>query len=151
MVKRKGAIVLVTEITPQSQLFMDYLREELGIPVEMAAPDGDWSAPDGERVLVLIDVELRDLEAVAVFVGQVVQDGLDHLAWAAPLGPVVDQHRAVGLEHVVFEVAVGYMNDLVAHGGVYSLEIRRVAMLVLRMPSAGRQEWQYTMTRSPVC
>src|SRR5699024_2384432 len=60
MVKRKGAIVLVTEITPQSQLFMDYLREELGIPVEMAAPDGDWSAPDGERVLVLIDVDHAD-------------------------------------------------------------------------------------------
>ena len=49
--------------------------------------------PFGRRRLVVVDVEFGDLELARVFRGDLVEDGRDHLAWAAPLGPVVDQYR----------------------------------------------------------
>ena len=53
-------ILLVTELSPQSQLFGDYLKRELGCALALQAPCG---APDREpmrRVLFLLDVDHLD-------------------------------------------------------------------------------------------
>src|SRR5687767_2686840 len=39
--------------------------------------------------LILVDVELGDFELAGVFLGNLVEDGRDHLARPAPFGPVV--------------------------------------------------------------
>ncbi len=39
----------------------------------------------------------------------------DHLARTAPLGPVVHQHRAVGLQHVLLEAGISNVDDMFAH------------------------------------
>src|SRR5688572_3352479 len=70
----------------------------------------------GRRALVLVDVELRDLEAPLVLGGDLVEGRRDHLAGAAPLGPVVHEDRGLGLEHFVLESVVGDVDDLVGHG-----------------------------------
>ena len=61
----------------------------------------------GRRVLVLVDVQLGDLQFAFVFLGHFVQDRRNHLARAAPLCPVVQQHRGLGLQHLGVETAVG--------------------------------------------
>jgi hypothetical protein len=35
---------------------------------------------------------------------------------ATPLGPVIDQNRTIGLEHVLLEAAVADIVDVFAHG-----------------------------------
>jgi hypothetical protein len=64
-----------------------------------------------------LDVDLHDLGAAVVFVGELVQEGADHLAGTAPGRPEVDEDRDVGLQHVGIEIGVGGMDDLVAHFG----------------------------------
>src|SRR5690606_21693169 len=68
----------------------------------------------GGRFLVIVDVELGDLELAGVILGDVVQDRGDHLAGATPFGPVIDQHRGLGLQHFGFEVAVGHIVNMLA-------------------------------------
>src|SRR5436190_544004 len=69
------------------------------------------------RVLVLIDIDLCHLEAPLVFLRHFVEDRGDRLARPAPLGPVVDQHGRIGLQHLGLERLVGDMTYLLtAHG-----------------------------------
>src|SRR5690606_31659606 len=60
---------------------------------------------------VLVDVQLGDLEPPLVVAGDLVEDRRDHLAGAAPFGPVVHEDRNVRLDHVLFERVVGYLLD----------------------------------------
>lgn len=57
MVQDKRLILLVTESNPQSQLFADYLRQQLECPVSIAAPGAAWKPRDTNDVLVLLDVD----------------------------------------------------------------------------------------------
>src|SRR5207244_4210698 len=61
--------------------------------------------------LVLVDVDLRHLEAAVVLPGDVVQDRCDRLAWAAPLGPVIHQYGSFGLQDFRLERVVGDVVD----------------------------------------
>src|SRR5687767_1500622 len=65
----------------------------------------------GRRELVLVDVDLGDLQPALVFLGHLVEDRRDRLARPAPLGPVVDQHRGVGLQDLGLEGVVGDTAD----------------------------------------
>src|SRR5688500_6484436 len=65
----------------------------------------------GRRELVLVDVDLGDLQPALVFLGHLVEDRRDRLARPAPLGPVVDQHRGVGLQDLGLEGVVGDAAD----------------------------------------
>src|SRR5579871_2556453 len=67
-------------------------------------------------LLVLVDVDLGYLELARVVPGDLVQDRGDHLAGAAPLGPVIYQHGDIGVQHVGLETGVAGIDDLVAHG-----------------------------------
>src|SRR3989344_5601737 len=64
---------------------------------------------------VLVDVELGDLELAVVFPGNFFEHRRNHLAWAAPLRPVVDQHRAIGLEYFLLKTVVSNIDDSLTH------------------------------------
>src|SRR5690606_10791996 len=66
--------------------------------------------------LVLVDVQLADLQLASVVLGNLVELLRDHLAGTTPLGPVVDQHGTLCLDHVLFVTAVADIADVVAHG-----------------------------------
>ncbi len=66
------------------------------------------------RIGVLIDVQLRHLEAAVILIGDLVQDRCNHLARTAPVGPVIHQHRPVGLDYFLFKGVVGHVNNFVA-------------------------------------
>ena len=59
----------------------------------------------GHRVLV--GVELHELDAAVVLLGEFLDDRRDHAAGAAPGRPEVDQHRVVVLDHIQVERGVG--------------------------------------------
>src|SRR5690606_2200880 len=57
---------------------------------------------------VLVDVELDDVDLVAVLLGDLLEDRRDHAARAAPLGPEVHEHGLVVLQDFRLEVGVGH-------------------------------------------
>src|SRR6185436_15707410 len=67
------------------------------------------------RALVLVDVQLRDLQPSRIFLRHLVEYRRDHLARAAPLGPVIDQHGRGRLQHFGLERVVGYVMDVLGH------------------------------------
>lgn len=109
MAKQKGTIVLVTEITPQSQLFMDYLQEELGIPVHMASPENEWITPDSdsERVLILIDADDANVPSIQEWQGRITDVTRTSLA-AFNLD---DEDQAADLLSTIQLQGVFYRND----------------------------------------
>lgn len=60
MAKEKRLILLVTESNPQSQLFGDYLRQQLDCPVSIVSPDTAWKPREPRSVLVLLDADHMD-------------------------------------------------------------------------------------------
>src|SRR5438309_1005954 len=77
------------------------------------AADAEFS----RHALVLIHVDLGDLQPALVFLGDLVEDRRDGLAGAAPLGPVIHQHRGVRLQDLGVESVVGDMAYVwTAHG-----------------------------------
>ena len=102
------------------------------------------NAADAEarrNLLVLVDVDLGYLEPPAVFLGHLFKDRSNRLAGTAPLGPVIDQHRDLGLEDFGLETVIGNVLDgLTAHGssGSCSGLLQVVAGDVAIMGPAGR-------------
>ncbi|MBB3230620.1 MULTISPECIES: LuxR C-terminal-related transcriptional regulator [Halomonas] len=61
MVQDKRQILLVTESNPQSQLFTDYLHQQLECPVGVVAPGTAWKPRENNGdVLVLLDADHMD-------------------------------------------------------------------------------------------
>ena len=76
--------------------------------------DAHHVEPPGE-VRVLVDVQLGDLQLAGVLGGDLREDGGDHLARTAPLGPEVDDHRHVRRADRLVEVGGGEGDDAVSH------------------------------------
>ncbi|MNS70762.1 hypothetical protein D3C72_1041100 [compost metagenome] len=74
----------------------------------------------GGQGAVLVHVDLGDLGAAVVGVGQLVQGGGDHLAGATPFGPEIDQHRFLGIQYGAIKVGIADVYNLVAHLGFSS-------------------------------
>src|SRR6185503_5825896 len=70
------------------------------------------NAEFGRRLGVLVDVELRNLDLVAVFGRDFIQDGGDHLAGTAPLCPEIEKDGFVGLQDVLGERGIRGMHDV---------------------------------------
>ena len=68
------------------------------------------------RLGVFVNIEFCDHDLVAVFLGDFLQDGCNHLAGAAPGCPVIDQHRFGGLEDIRFKGGIAHVLDVIAHG-----------------------------------
>ncbi|CAM2150893.1 hypothetical protein PT2222_250021 [Paraburkholderia tropica] len=67
------------------------------------------------RRLMFVDVDLRDLQTVAIVLRDFVENRRDHLAGAAPFGPEVQQDGLIGFNDVLFERCVADVLDLFAH------------------------------------
>src|SRR4051812_228246 len=65
----------------------------------------------GGGLLVVVDVELDDLQRVALLAGDLLEHRGDHAARTAPRGPEVDEDGRVSLEHLGLEVRVGDFGD----------------------------------------
>jgi len=58
-----------------------------------------------------VNVELADLDPAFVLHVDLLDDGGDHAAGCAPLGPEVHQDRFRGLDYLGFEVQVGEVHQ----------------------------------------
>src|SRR5579884_2949492 len=58
------------------------------------------------RLGILVDIDLGDGKLVLHLAGDLVEDGTDLLAGAAPFRPEIDQHGAARLEHVLIEIGI---------------------------------------------
>src|SRR5690606_16919784 len=84
------------------RLGADDLLDDLAVLVDVHRRDLQDAGLTG-NLGVLVDVELDDLQLVAVLVGDLLEDGRDLPARAAPLGPEVDQNGLVALEDLGLE------------------------------------------------
>src|SRR5690606_3835985 len=66
----------------------------------------------GRRLLVRIDVQLRDRHTALVFLGELLDDRRDHAARPAPCGPEVHDRETRRLFDQLLEVAVRSRLDL---------------------------------------
>lgn len=64
----------------------------------------------GSEVGAFVDIDLADFKGAALFGGELLEDGGEHAAWAAPLCPEVDDDRAGGGFDLGLEV-VGVEGD----------------------------------------
>ena len=69
----------------------------------------------GGRLLVLVDVQLHDPQ-VGPLGGDLLEHRRDHPAGTAPRRPEVDEHRALGLDHLGLEVGVCDFVQRACHG-----------------------------------
>jgi hypothetical protein len=58
----------------------------------------------GGHALVVVDVDLADLDAAIVFIREFVEDGRDHFARTAPLGPKIHKDGHGRLKHLSGEI-----------------------------------------------
>src|SRR5471030_715685 len=65
--------------------------------------------------LMLVHIDLRDLEAVAVILGHFVEDRSNHLARAAPFRPEVEQDGFIRFRDILVKGCVADMFDRFAH------------------------------------
>lgn len=71
----------------------------------------------GGELLLGVDVDFADLDGVAFFFGEFVEDGSEHFAGTAPFRPEVDEDGDVGGFYFGFEVIAGeFENGFVSHG-----------------------------------
>lgn len=56
----KGLVLLVTETNPQSQLFVDYLRQQLNCAVELISPQHEIQLVENQHNVILLDTDHMD-------------------------------------------------------------------------------------------
>ena len=96
---------------------------DLATLVHVQGRDGH-DAVLGGRTRVLVDVELDDLDLVAVLGGDRLEGRRDLAARTAPGGPEVHQDGLVALEDVLLEGVVGHVLQGAGHGGLLSWLVR---------------------------
>ena len=60
MERGKSLVLLVTANNPQSQLFINYLHEQLDCPVSVVSPGTEWKDKDASPTVVLLDADHID-------------------------------------------------------------------------------------------
>ncbi len=69
----------------------------------------------GRGILVVLDIQLAHLDPSGIFRRDFLQDRPDHAAGSAPFGPVIHQHRLLGLQYLGLESVISDMGDSLAH------------------------------------
>src|SRR5665213_3006139 len=93
------------------------LRDEADDAVDgLAALEEDEARDPGDAVLpgdrgVLVGVHLHEADPVAELTGDLLDDGREHAARAAPGGPKIDQDGLVGAQHGGREGALGDVEE----------------------------------------
>ncbi|MFC3283879.1 LuxR C-terminal-related transcriptional regulator [Litchfieldella rifensis] len=77
----KGMVLLVTDSNPQSQLFIDYIHEQLDCPVTAVAPHDDIEEIKQDRAVLLLDADHVDDDTMQAWQAKVVDH--DNIAMAA--------------------------------------------------------------------
>src|SRR5690606_300301 len=88
--------VLQVAVKERGELGLRQRADAVRLRLPVAVEDHGRDAPDavfGGGGRVGVDVELRDLELALVLARDVVEHRREHLAWAAPFGPEIDEHR----------------------------------------------------------
>ena len=94
--------------------------------------------PYAGKLLVRIHVHLADLHLAVVVAGKFVEHGGEHLAWAAPFGPKVDDHGRGGVDDFGVEVVFGKSNDVVCCHFCFSFAANLVVTGNLKRDYFGR-------------
>ena len=66
------------------------------------------------EIASIVDVDFADLCLVAEFSGELVDDGPDHFAWAAPFGPEIDEDGHGRVDDFGIEIV---FSEIEGHGG----------------------------------
>src|ERR1043165_2591688 len=64
---------------------------------------------------VVIDIQLHYPGAAGVLFGDCFDGRREHAARRAPGGPKINQHRLIGIQHIILEIAVAHFSDVIAH------------------------------------
>lgn len=78
-----------------------------------------WNAANtklGRSIGILVYIQLGNLETAAVLVGNFIKNRGDHLAWPAPVSPVIDQYRSFCVADFLLKRIICHINDFVAQG-----------------------------------
>ena len=73
---------------------------------------------------VVVGIELADLDPAVVFLGQFVDDGGDHAAGHAPLGPEIHQHRQGRLDDLGLKIRIRELNEFFRCHGLVVLSLK---------------------------
>jgi hypothetical protein len=69
-----------------------------------------WNGADaifsGQRLL-FINIDFANADTAIVLPGKFIQQGADHFAWTAPLGPKIDDHGTGDAEDLFREIGLG--------------------------------------------
>ena len=77
---------------------------------------------------------IGDGQLAGIIDGQFFEDRGNHLAWATPFGPEIDQHGRGGFQYFFVKFAIGYLMDMFAHR-----RLRRLGWL--EWYQAGKPGW----------
>lgn len=72
MSQGKGVVLLVTDRNPQSQLFIDYIHNQLDCPVMTVAPHDELEALDHQKIVLLLDADHVDDDTMQAWQAKVV-------------------------------------------------------------------------------
>jgi LuxR family transcriptional regulator, positive regulator of biofilm formation len=81
--KQNASVKLITDITPQSQLLVNYIETKLGCNIEPLSPTGDYQKSDQEgKVLILLDADHVNDKLMYQWLG-IAADNTDDVVLAA--------------------------------------------------------------------
>src|SRR5215213_3096960 len=103
------------------------------------------------HALVLVNVELDELGLPLVALGQLLERGRERAAGRAPLGPEIQHHGHVRLQHLGLERRVGHLRNVLAHkilllvnGSVSNCGAKSARVTVSPRPRARVSNFDYT-------
>jgi LuxR family transcriptional regulator of csgAB operon len=80
MKRENSLVLLVTDGNPQSQLFMDYIAEQLDCRISTVSPHDSFDPDEGEKALILLDADHVDESSMQQWHGRVAEQACMTLA-----------------------------------------------------------------------
>ncbi|WP_163576377.1 LuxR C-terminal-related transcriptional regulator [Halomonas faecis] len=68
-------VLLVTDSNPQSQLFINYIHEQVGCPVRILSPEDRLADTQYERIVLLLDIDHLAIEGMRTWQSRIADDG----------------------------------------------------------------------------
>ncbi|WP_163557880.1 LuxR C-terminal-related transcriptional regulator [Halomonas sp. NO4] len=75
MAHGNALVLLVTDSNPQSQVFIDYIHDQLECPVTIIPPDEKLSDCQYQRCVLLLDVDHLTMDAMRTWQAKIADDG----------------------------------------------------------------------------
>lgn len=103
----KGMVLLVTDRNPQSQLFIDYIHDQLDCPVTTVAPHDDLEEIDHQKTVLLLDADHVDDDTMQAWQAKVV----DHEGVAMAAFNLRDEDHSADVLATMHLQGVFYRSD----------------------------------------